>query len=152
MANKQVFNKEEEEEIYFKYPIDVSMFRNADEINEELPPSNQFPNDDDNEGERTDSIKWRDVPRNTWLRIMSYRNIIVESNRTVKILHLLQRDGTTYSAWTTDIITRAIDEQYRNEYHRDETSQKKLYIKSLGKTTSVSHPSFSYYNFKLKLF
>ena len=158
MANKEatttVSCKEDDDAVYFKHPIDVSMFCNADEVNEELPPSDQFPNDDDNEGERTipDSIHWRDVPRNTWLRIMSYRNVTVESNRTVKIVYLLQRDGTTYSAWTTSILTRTIDEHYRNECLANETSQKKLYIKSLGKTASISHPAYSYYDFKLKLF
>ncbi len=110
----------------------------------------QFPDDDDED----ETMQWRDVPRHTWLCITRTRDVTI-NDQVIKILTLLHRDRTTRSAWTTGIITRAIDD-FLTEHAaiaaaRDDPTQK-LYIKSLGKTNSKSNPTFTYYNFKLKLF
>ena len=114
--------------------------------NEAAATTDQFPDDDDDEEA---AVHWRDVPRHTWLCITRTREVKVN---VVKILTLLHRDRTTRSAWTTGIITRAIDDYLVDHATARDDPTQKLYIKSLGKTNSKSNPTFTYYNFKLKLF
>ena len=124
---------------------------------ETMPAANevvadQFPDDEDEDEDA--AIHWRDVPRYTWLCVTRTREVTV-NDQVIKILTLLHRDRTMRSAWTTGIITRAIDDYLADHAAlaaaRDNPTQK-LYIKSLGKTNSKSNPTFTYYNFKLKLF
>ena len=111
-----------------------------------MPADDTFPNDE------ADTIQWRDVPRHTWLRVTHIREVTVEDHN-IKILTLLRRDCRTYASWTTEIISKSIN-AFLLEHTKEEEEEptKKLYIKSLGKTTSKSNPTYGYYNFRLKLF
>ena len=116
----------------------------------------EFPGDDQ-EGESSrgeEPIHWSELPQNTWLRIVHQRDVNTEKG-VVKILNLLHRDGATYKAWSTIIISDAIDHSRRNrevEFENSTPPHAELYVKSLGKKASKKHPSRSYYNFQLMHF
>ena len=99
-------------------------------------------------------MSWRELPQNTWLRIMHQQDVNMEYG-AVKILHLLHRDATTYKAWSTTIISKEIEDLQRKREEQKKVENLPpayLYIKSLGKRASKSNPTRSYYNFKLMYF
>ena len=119
----------------------------AAEDNSTFPQDDTFPQTDDDD---QDAIRWRDVPKHTWLRIIHTREVIVEGH-PIKIITLRRQDRRTYTTWSTEIISKAIDRHLIEHEEEQDREGKKLYIKSLGKTASKSNPTWTYYNFKLKL-
>ena len=118
---------------------------------------NNFPDDDDNAitfpdddeaGEVNDefanTIKWREVVQNVWLRVEYLIDVNTQFGPAV-IVGLLKRDGETIKAWTTMIIGTALTEKEKKK------ENKNVFIKSTGKTLSKNKKN-SYYNFQLKLF
>ena len=118
---------------------------------------NNFPDDDDNAitfpdddeaGEVNDefanTIKWREVVQNVWLRVEYLIDVNTQFGPAV-IVGLLKRDGETIKAWTTTIIGTALTEKEKKK------ENKNVFIKSTGKTLSKNKKN-SYYNFQLKLF
>ena len=119
-------------------------------------PNQAFPDDGEvaaAEAHREEDkvVQWRDLPQNTWFRIVHQQNINTEYG-IVKILHLLHRDDTVCKAWSTAIISKEIDDlQWKREEQKrvEALPPVHLYVKSLGKKASKSNPTRSYYNFKL---
>ena len=99
------------------------------------------------------AIHWRELPQNVWFQISRQQDISTEKG-ILKILHLIQRDGTAYKVWTTIIISESIDKirerDVEEQEHQPHTAH--LFIKSLGKKTSKSNPDRSYYDIQLKHF
>ena len=117
-------------------------------------PDEAFP--DDVEPDQEDEVlAWRELPQNIWLRIMHQKDVKMEERDVVKILKLLQRDGTTYKAWSTAIISNEIDDMQRKREEQEKVKnlpQANLYVKCLGRKHSKSNPTRSYFNFKLMYF
>ena len=117
-------------------------------------PDEAFPEDNESDEEKDEPIAWRNLPQNTWLRIVRQRDVKKEEG-VVKILDLLQRDGTTYKAWSSVIISKDIDDWQRKRVEQmevDDLLPAELYVKCLGKKPSKSNPTRSYFNVKLMYF
>ena len=119
-------------------------------------PDEAFPDDDESSQEEEDVVlAWRKLPQNIWLRIVHQQDVKIEQREVVKILELLQRDGTTYKAWSTSIISNEIDDLQRKREEQKKVENlpsADLYVKCLGKKTSKSNPTRSYFNVKLMYF
>ena len=117
-------------------------------------PDQAFPADEQAaEPRREDDevMPWRELPQNTWLRIVNQQDVNMEYG-VVKILHLLNRDGSTYKAWSTVIISKEIGDLQRKREEQKNLPPAHLYVKCLGKRVSKSNPTRSYFNFKLMYF
>ena len=116
-------------------------------------PDETFPSDEEIQQENV--IPWRELPQKTWLRITQEQDVKMERG-IVKILNLLQRDGTEFKAWSTVIISKDIDairkKREEEEAKLSELPQAELYVKYLGNKPSKSNPSRSYSNTKLMYF
>ena len=135
------------EEVVDMMQTDQDISTTAADDDSTFPKDDTFPQNDDDK----DTIRWRDVPRHAWLRIIHTREVIVEGH-PIKIITLRRQDRRTYTAWSTEIISKAIDRHLIEHAEEQDRESKKLYIKSLGKTASKSNPTYAYYNFKLKLY
>ena len=120
-------------------------------------PDQTFPDDEvvgESRREDDEVMSWRNLPQNTWLRIMHQQDVNMECG-TVKILYLLNRDATICKAWSTVIISKEIDNLQRKREERKKVENLPpayLYIKCLGKRVSKSNPTRSYFDFKLMYF
>ena len=115
-------------------------------------PDEVFPADEEIQQENV--MPWRELPQNTWLRITQEQDVKLERG-IVKILNLLQRDGTTFKVWSTAIISKDIDiikKKREEEVKLRELSPAELYVKHLGMKASKTNPSRSYFNTKLMYF
>lgn len=97
---------------------------------------------------------WRELPLNTWLQITQQKDVKLERG-VVKILSLLERDGTSLKAWSTINISRDIEKIQKKRYA--ETRSRKLppanlFVKILGKKVSTTKPSRTYFNTKFMYF
>ena len=115
-------------------------------------PDEVFPADEEIQQENV--MPWRELPQNTWLRITQEQDVKLERG-IVKILNLLQRDGTVFKVWSTVIISKDIDvikKKREEEAKLRELPQAELYVKHLGMKASKTNPSRSYFNTKLMYF
>ena len=107
-----------------------------------------FPDDTD-AGEKvgnpcTNSIPWREVELNTWLRVIE--SFIVQTiNGPATIIKLQKRDGSYVKAWTTKVIATAL-----SSIKQEEKKNRNLFIKSIGKT-KCKNSANSYSDFRFKL-
>ena len=110
-----------------------------------------FP-DDDEDGESPrkfgKAIHWRDLPQNQWF-LISRQHVIASAEAQLKILQLTRRDSTVFDVWTTHIISQSID-QFRKKHLEHSPHLSELFIKSIGKKSSKSHPSRAYFDVQLK--
>ena len=108
----------------------------------------EFPEDEE-------VISWKDVPEKTWLRIVRQRNVAKTDGDDVKILSLMQRDGTTFDAWTTPFISKDIDNLQNERAQKrklEEIPSAHLYVQSQVERVSKANPSRSYFHTKLRFF
>ena len=105
-----------------------------------------FPDDDEagDEEEFANTIKWREVIENVWLRVEHLAYVNTQYGPAV-IVELLKRDGGKMRAWTTKLIGEALTEKEKRK------EDKNLFIMSKGKKFSKNEKN-TYYNFQLKLF
>ena len=75
-----------------------------------------------------DIISWRELPQNTWLRVIHQREEKTERGM-VKILELLQRNETKYKAVTSTTITKKIN-AFQNKLEKKKNAN--IYIKCVG--------------------
>ena len=110
----------------------------------------KFPeeNDDgDDDDIFSNVIPWRDVPQNEWILIVCI-NKIKTVHGPSSIITLRQRhNNETLRAWSTTLITEAIERKQQQHRHDKEHH---LFIKSLGKAKCKKSNNF-FYNFKLRL-
>ena len=97
---------------------------------------------------------WRELPLNTWLQITQQKDVKLERG-VVKILSLLESNGTSLKAWSTINITRDI-EDIQKKRDAEKRSRKlppaNLYVKYLGKKVSTTNPRRTYFNTEFMYF
>jgi hypothetical protein len=71
-------------------------------------------------------IKWKDLPENTWYKIVSKKEI-----RNTQILHLSDNIGITYDAFSTSMIKKELINKTGD-----------LYIRSTGKSQNKKYYGF----------
>ena len=100
-----------------------------------------FPSDADFNVTDEDVIAWRDVVRDTPLKIADVRNVNTKNGEAM-IVRLIKRDGATINAWTTKLIKDDITKRL------SDSNKKQLYITSRGLKASQKTNN-SYYDFKI---
>ena len=100
-----------------------------------------FPSDADFNVTDEEVIAWRDVVRDTPLKIAEVRNVNTKNGEAM-IVKLMKRDGTTINAWTTKLIKDDITKRLSDD------DKKQLYITSRGLKSSQKTNN-NYYDFKI---
>ena len=91
---------------------------------------------------------WRELPLNTWLQITKQKDVKLERG-VVKILSLLESDGTLLKAWSTINITRDMEKIMKKremEKRKRKLPPANLFVKVLGKKVSETRPSRTYFH------
>ena len=97
---------------------------------------------------------WRELPRNIWLQITQQKDVKLERG-VVKILSLLESNGTSLKAWSTINITRNIEgiQKKRDaEKRMRKLPPANLYVKCLGIKISTTNPRRIYFNTEFMYF